>query len=741
MDERKPKKGHKLFVGVFLSCIMFGILAVYANMLQKELNGEIIVILKEVAEQSVGTVNREVEGEFLLLTEVADRLSMDDTFNPEIAVDKLKEIVKRHSFKRMGITMPDGTSYATDGKNIRMDDKDFFIECMEGRETLSGKIKDHDGEDIMVFCMPLHKQEEVHAVLFATYRVEEMQKLLAVSAFGGKGYSYVVERNGDAVIDTISPIGFLEFKNLFQSLKDASTDNITAASQIKQGMEQKKTGHIMFNNKINKYMYYSPLGINDWYVLNVVPTDFMDSTRNFVMLNTYLLCIVLAVICIAFILYIFRIEQQKKKELSNVLYVDGVTGGYSFARFTLEAQEILRNSNSNAAYIMMDIDKFKLINEIFGYEEGNKMLRYIWGIWNKCCRENEIFARRIADRFIVLWFYNTREELDQRLESVMDMIQKNMPEKMNEYTLKVSMGIYIIKDKNEDVQNMMNYAVMAHSSIKDQDDQWHAFYDDDFREKLLQNKILEDQMKRALKRKEFVVYYQPKYSTMTKEMVGAEALVRWKKADGSTVMPGHFIPLAEQNGFINHLDKYVFKEVCKAQKLWLEEGKKVVPVSVNLSRRHFYNGDFMKEYQDIVFDSGISEKYVQLELTESAVFENQEALCQIIDNLHTMGFHILVDDFGTGYSSLMMLKSIPIDTLKLDKSFVDDFDHPKGEKIIKSVIQLAQALNIEVTAEGVETQEQYEFLKTLGCNTIQGFFFARPMPEDDFEELLNAGLC
>ena len=174
MDEKKTKKGHKLFVGVSLSVFIFLILAVYANMLQKELNGEIIVILTEVAEQSVEIVNREVEGEFLLLTEVADRLTMDGNFNPEDAVNDLKNIAKRHSFKRMGITMPDGTSYATDEKKVKMGDEAFFLDCLEGKETLSGKIKDNDGEDIMIFCMPLCKQEEVCAVLFAASPQSDM---------------------------------------------------------------------------------------------------------------------------------------------------------------------------------------------------------------------------------------------------------------------------------------------------------------------------------------------------------------------------------------------------------------------------------------------------------------------------------------------------------------------------------------------------------------------------------------
>lgn len=736
--KQNMKTIQKLVAGVFLCCVMIGILAFYANMLQSELNEETVGILKEVAGQSAAAVKQEIESELNLLSEVADRLSVEEAFDPDRAVEQLKEISQRHSFKRMGIILPMGDTYTTDEKEMNLFDRKFFKESMEGKQVISDKINDReDNEEIIVFSMPVYEGGQVCAVLFATYRVEVMQQLLSTTAFEGQGYSYIIRRNGDAVADTVSPIGFSEFTNVFLSLKDASESNVSAAVKLKKAMENGETGYIRFHNKIDKYMYFSPLGVKDWYVLNVVPTGIMDSTRDFIMFITYILCAALAVIFLTFLLYIHKIEQQKKQELSNIMYVDNITGGYSFARFCVEAQKCVEQAPAGAAYIIMDIDKFKVINELFGYEEGNKTLCFIWNMWKSCNRADEIFARRIADRFVGLWYFEDREELNERLEGFVELLQNQISESKYDYTLKVTMGVYIIKDKSEDIQNMMNYAVMAHASIKGQEDAWYAFYDDDFREKLLQNKLMEDQMKRALKTKEFVVYYQPKYSAATKELVGAEALVRWKKADGGTVMPGEFIPLAERNGFINYLDKYIFTEVCKKQKEWMEAGKKIVPVSVNLSRRHLYDDEFMEEYRNIVEDIELPVEYVQLELTESAIFENQEALCQIIDKLHASGFRILMDDFGTGYSSLMMLKSIPIDILKLDKSFVDDFDDSRGEEIIRSVIQLAQALHIDVTAEGVETEAQYIFLKKLGCNIIQGFYFARPMPDTEFEEMLE----
>lgn len=738
--KRNSKLVRNLIMGIVLCGILTVILSLYASILQRELDEETIDTLGEMAVQSVGIVNGEIEKEFSILAEISDRLSDDDKFDVEQADDELRSVVSRYSFKRMGIITPDGKAHTTDRKDLFLGDREYFANSMQGEQVLSNRLTDKaDGESIIVFSTPVYEQNKVCGVLFATYKVEEMQELLAVSVFGGNGYSYIISGNGDAIIGTDNSKGVADFNNIFASLKKISGKNDECEKVLRQGLENKETGYIQFyNDKDKKYMFYSPLGIKDWYVLNVVPSSVMDSTKNFIMILTYALCTILLILFAVFMGYIFRIEKEKKRELADILYVDSVTGGYSYARFCVEAQSRLAKTVSHAAYIVMDIDKFKIINELFGYEEGDKTLRYVWGIIRKCSRENEIYARRIADSFVALWFFDSRQELEERLSRFLEVLQKKLQETVGvtDYNLKCTMGIYMVKDKKEDIQNMMNYAVMAHASIKGQADKWYAFYDDEFREMLLHNKIMEDQMKRALERKEFVVYYQPKYSTQTKELIGAEALVRWIKNDGTVVMPSEFIPLAEKNGFISFLDKYVFTEVCERQKKWLDEGKKLVPVSVNLSRRHLYNDEFMEEYRAIVEENGLPPRYIQLELTESAIFENQEALCQIIDRLHLLGFRILMDDFGTGYSSLMMLKSLPIDILKLDKSFVDDFDDARGEKIIVSVIRLAQSLHMEVTAEGVETEAQYQFLKELGCSSIQGFYFAKPMHPEKYEEIL-----
>ena len=285
---------------------------------------------------------------------------------------------------------------------------------------------------------------------------------------------------------------------------------------------------------------------------------------------------------------------------------------------------------------------------------------------------------------------------------------------------------------------MLDCASLAHNMAKQAKNGLYKVYTNEIKEKELQKKQLSDQIEHAYRNHEFVVYYQPKYDSVTQKLAGAEALVRWRREDGQMVSPGLFVPLAEESGFVCKLDEYVFREVCRAQKQWMDRGLGIVPVSVNLSRRHLDNPEFIDEYKAILDESGVPIEYIQLEITESAMFEKKDEFVQIMERLHDLGFMILMDDFGTGYSSLMMLKSIPIDVMKLDKSFVDDYDDERGERIIRCVMRMAQDLSIAITAEGVETEAQYKFLTSVGCDTIQGYYFARPMPGEEYELHMQA---
>lgn len=232
------------------------------------------------------------------------------------------------------------------------------------------------------------------------------------------------------------------------------------------------------------------------------------------------------------------------------------------------------------------------------------------------------------------------------------------------------------------------------------------------------------------------MWYQPKFNSHTGKIVGSEALIRWRADDGSLISPGRFIPLFEKNGNIIRLDEYVFREVCRQQKEWQKEGIQILPVSVNISRFSLYYSNVVEKYERIINYYDVDHKYVQIEITESAIIENT-VIVELIQKFHDAGFDILLDDFGSGYSSLASLNQMPFDTIKLDKSLVDYVGNENGEKLLKFIVQLVQSLGMKITAEGVEYKEQLDFLENLNCDDIQGFYFSKPLMLADFSAKLT----
>ncbi|WP_236879340.1 putative bifunctional diguanylate cyclase/phosphodiesterase [Clostridioides difficile] len=246
-------------------------------------------------------------------------------------------------------------------------------------------------------------------------------------------------------------------------------------------------------------------------------------------------------------------------------------------------------------------------------------------------------------------------------------------------------------------------------------------------------------MNKALEKGEFIVYYQPKYSLGdVNEIEGAEALIRWNSPEFGFISPIDFIPLFEKNGFIVNIDMFVFEEVCKTLNKWINKGYTPVPISVNMSRVHLYRDNFIENITDLISKYNISPEFIELELTESVVFDNLNILIDIMKKIKEIGFLISMDDFGSGYSSLNLLKDLSFDILKLDRGFlIETTDTKRGKIIISKIVEMAKAIDIKVICEGVETYEQVEFLKEIGCDKVQGYLFAKPMVLDEFEKHLN----
>lgn len=440
------------------------------------------------------------------------------------------------------------------------------------------------------------------------------------------------------------------------------------------------------------------------------------------------------------------LQQQKLEEYNRSIhalaYSDEVTGGFNRRKFDqIAIEKITKNDAGTYSMIWMNLQKFKLINDIEGIEAGDGTLKYIYKKIESLLNNDEYVSRLFSDNYIILMKENNDQKIENRLLHIVSEINSFNINSEFKYYLTFLFGIYHINDIKLPITTMED---RAHAALKSTDRSRFDlcicnFYTDKIRFQLINEKKLENIMRESLKKREFEIYLQPKYSLELKKIYGAEALIRWNHPVRGMLSPAEFIPLFERNGFIVDLDIFVFEEVCILLKKWFDEGKKLHPISVNMSRAHFYNKDFLNEYIRIKNKYEISPDYIEIELTETMVFSNPKAFCEIIEKIHQAGFKCSMDDFGSGYSSLNMLKNLELDTVKLDGAFFSSeaMENNKENIIVKSIINMTQELKMLTVAEGIETKQQLDFLNKTACKYIQGYIISKPVTIKEFENLIE----
>lgn len=393
------------------------------------------------------------------------------------------------------------------------------------------------------------------------------------------------------------------------------------------------------------------------------------------------------------------------------------------------ARVIRENPDKEIAFIQFDVERFKLINETYGVEVGDELLQFFNDSLAIICTEKQPFCRLTADVYMVVTTFENKVGLLKFINKIESMLcgYHGM-----EYRL--VFGVCIVEDRSAHTRRHGDNASLARQLIKGNALQNIGFYSSNMKTSLQKKKSIEDDMQKALLNNEFMMFLQPKHSISTGKIIGAEALARWKHPTRGMVSPAEFIPVFEENGFIIKLDTFIWEEACKRIRKWMDSGISPVPVSVNISREYVHTFDVTSMLLKLVEKHDIPISLLELEITESADSIGVE---DIVRKLKDSGFKMLMDDFGTGYSSLNMLKNTPFDVLKIDKSFLDEFmDTDRGRKIIEHTISMSQDIGLDIIAEGVETNEQAQFLSQCGCDAAQGFFYSKPIPADEFDKRL-----
>ncbi len=438
------------------------------------------------------------------------------------------------------------------------------------------------------------------------------------------------------------------------------------------------------------------------------------------------------------------ISKRKKAErtVTHLSYFDPLTGLPNRIlfndRFSLELAHARKNGHM-MAIIILDLDKFKNINDTLGHSVGDKLLKAVADRLKGIIRETDTFSRMGGDEFILLMPEVVRlEDVADIAQGILDVFRQPFLIDSHELYITTSMGISVYPDDGNDVESMVMNADTAMYRAKDLGRNNYQFFTKNMNRDISEQMELMTNLRRAIAKEEFAVYYQPRIGVADGKINGMEALVRWKHPALGLISPDQFIPMAEETGLIVPIGEWVLREACVQNKAWQDAGLPPMPVAVNLSARQFQQQNMVKVIDGILKETGLDPEYLELEITESTVAFNMESALKTIRQLKDMGIHISLDDFGTGYSSFSQLKNMNIDILKIDQSFIRDLNPEDSNfAIVSSIISMAHSLNMEVTAEGVEKEDQLLLLKDILCDNMQGNLFSEPLPASEFKILFG----
>ncbi len=735
----KENRKRILRIGIIILAVAIGIFAgllAYNSYISNLVNKTTHFMLEETMEQQrynfVTTIKDQQAIIDMLATGLVHSPNADD-----ITQKSLTDIVAHSPFEYIAVADPGGRARYSNGVTVNVSGRAYFEDALKGETVISEPFMSEVAQrELIAVSAPLYYNEQIIGVLIGTYPTDAISQLFLPS-FQDAGYTYITKANGDIIAVRASQYTLIMSGNLLDTLQSADVNMYDTVAEIRSKLAAGESGHSRYTIRgNNRILHYVPTGINDWTLFYVVPEFVVSQTTSGILTSTTLLVIVILAVFLMLLIAIWLIQKRNMKKIAEMALTDELTGAPNLARFKLDAQQMVKE-NPKVKYVLckMDVNRFKLINQVYGFSFGDWVLKNIVQALQSTVQANvEYFAKVNIDEFLWLHAYTTEDALQERVQQFRRELRRLMGEDFH-YEIRFVSGYYYMSYENcTDIAVAIERANIAHRKAK-HTGRDVCIYDEELIEEALRNKEIEDKMESALSGGEFAVYLQPKYALETSKIAGAEALVRWQdSSNGKFIYPGEFISLFEENGFVTKLDVYMFQQVCRLMQRWIQQGIAPVKISVNFSRKHLQHTFFVEQLCEIADQYDIPHHLLEIELTESVILENEKQLISFIDELHTNGFLLSMDDFGTGYSSLGLLKNISVDEIKIDRSFfLASEDSKRAKAVLTHVIRMAKDLKIETVAEGVESRETVDFLKELGCDMVQGYYFDRPMPTQEFE--------
>lgn len=744
--EKKVKQSTVLsIVFIILMVVIFGVLLIYFQNAKSVLEYETNIHLKDNAEQVCDALDYRVDIQMERLQTITFTYQKYmEMNNAEGAQEYLESRAKKYMFRHLEVLTP----YGENGQWKAYSRTYPFQQSLKGKQEVAYIEKSPiDGKGVVLYAVPYVVNGEVKAIMVGERTKEKVAEILHIEDFSGKGKYIIVDRDGNVLAYNKNVENMDKIADLYELLLDSKTLNSEEIiDKIKEDIKKRKGDNLIFKiEEKNILLNYSPLKSTEWTLFSMVEESVLSDNSSMFIRQTVVVIALIEGILMVLVFSLVRNNRIYSNNLEKIAYVDPITQGNTLARFEQLYKEALKDSSKQYALITLDIDQFKLINDIFGSREGDKTLKYIHDKISQHKKPGEILARGQADVFCILEEVVSEKQLQEEFQSFVEELNQSFSDSQKDkysYKLAVSAGIYVLENNNIPLIIAMDRATVARKKKETDRGNYEGkistcyFYSELDRRNLLTEKEIINHMETALTSGEFEVYLQPKCDAVNHRVRGAEALIRWNDPEKGLVLPKDFIPIFEKTGFIVKIDLYVFDRCCRLVRKWMDEGKELLTISINLSRMHFLNRDFLEPFIKIREKYQVPASCFEMEVTETVICQDVKMITKYTDKIHEAGFACSLDDFGSGYSSLNILKNINVDVIKLDRAFFEKALDKKGKIIITSIIALAHELHMKTVAEGIETFDQVAYLKEMKCDLIQGYVFSRPIPIPEFEKML-----
>lgn len=714
------------FIFFIISVFVYGKLYKQIGISVRE---QAVASISNISELNASSVNRSIENRQSLMKILAKRAEAKRLERMDVLLMEIETFLEPYEFYSMGVLTREEeeiTLSLTNGNVLNVTGVPVYETAWDGNSHLSESYMPLDGGKYAVNCFshPVYQDGQVRCVLVGLYYSKLLTDRMNISAIRGENaYSFLLDQQGKTVI---FPRQYEneDYLKLLQYIND--TAEIHPASGEDRYFDYQG---------VRCYAHFEPIGINGWYLMTCAPAEDVFATADVITGGVFLGMGILWLLVLAATILTSVAMIRSRKKLRDGIYYDELLEVENGNALPIFYKHLSLEEAAKMYLAILDIDKFKEFNYLYGEACGDALLKYILLVLQRELPDDYL-CRYWGDHFIILIHAADAKEVQKKLDKILGQFNKDIETEAIQ-PFDVSIGVRKIRS-DAHLRTLISDAIIAKGTVKGIQVQQYAFFDESTRSKRALEMEMESDFARAMREGEFQVYYQPKYDMPSGNIIGAEALVRWVRKDGTIIMPGSFIPCFETSRQIIRLDEAVLRQTCIQMKAMEEEGIEVKRVSINLSRVHLRHHGILLKIEQALQETGVDPAKLAFEITESALYEDSIPLKNIVDRLHELGCEVDMDDYGIGMSGANALADNRFDSVKLDRSFVGGIGNPRYEEVIRSTISLAKALNMEILAEGVEDQEQADRLVSWGCTSAQGFYYSPPVPESEYRKLLKA---